>query len=134
MLIELLPLNDTEFDGFMKEPFSVEGPPPFGSTLVCKICKDLLPCTAPYDARIFYINGGDSSQRACIHLSQHRHPIKVDDYKCIRKKIDLFIEEHFERTPKAPFTKIVIKGSKQARTFLVSTFFAMRMTRLKFSL
>ena len=31
--------NNTEFEGVTKEPFSVGGPPPFGSTLVCKICK-----------------------------------------------------------------------------------------------
>ena len=54
-------LNDTEFDGFSKEPFAVSGPPPSGSTLVCKICKEPPKCVALYNARIFYVHGDESS-------------------------------------------------------------------------
>ena len=32
--------NETEFDGFTKEPFLIAGPPPLGSMLVCKMCKE----------------------------------------------------------------------------------------------
>ena len=45
--------NDTEFKGVTKEPFSVEGPASFGSTLVCKICKMPSKCVALCSARIF---------------------------------------------------------------------------------
>ena len=91
-------LNDTEFDGFSKEPFAVSGPPS-GSTLICKICKGSSTCAALCNAKIFYVHGDDSSQRAYIHLSHHRHPIKVGDYRHSRKKIDALIEEHIDRTP-----------------------------------
>ena len=38
--------NDTEFEGVTKEPFSIGGPPPSESTLVCKICKMPPKCMA----------------------------------------------------------------------------------------
>ena len=92
-------LNDTEFDGFSKESFAISGPPPSGSTLVYKICKEPPKCTALCNAKIFYVHGDDSSQRACIHLGHHSHPVKVGDSRHSRKKIDALIEEHVDRTP-----------------------------------
>ena len=104
--------NDTEFEGVTKEPFSVGGPLPSGSTLVCKICKMPPKCVALCSARIFYVHGDDTSQRACIHLGHHSHPVKVGDYRESRKKIDALIEKHVERTPQATVSKIVMEVSK----------------------
>ena len=108
----MLALNDMGFDGFSKEPFAVSGPPLSGSTLVCKICKEPPKCAALCNAKIFYIHGDDSSQRAYIHLGHHSHPIKVGAYRHSRKKIDAVIEEHVDRTSQATVSKIVIETSK----------------------
>ena len=74
--------------------------------------QDVPKCVALCSARIFYVHGDDTSQRACIHLGHHNHPIKVGDYRQSRKKIDALIEEHVERTPQATVNKIVIEASK----------------------
>ena len=105
-------LNDTEFDGFSKEPFAIGGPPPSGSTLVCKICKEPPKCAVVCNARIFYIHGDESSERACIHLGHHSHPVKVGNYRQSRKRIDALIKEHVDRTPQATVNKIVMETSK----------------------
>ena len=105
-------LNDMEFDGFSKEPFPVGGPPPSRSTLVCKICKEPLKCVIVCNTRIFYFHGDESSQRACIHLSHHSHPIKVGDYRHSHKKIDVLIEEHINWTPQTTVSKIVMEMSR----------------------
>ena len=63
-------------------------------------------------ARIFYIHKDDTSQRACIHLGHHSHPVKVGDYRQSRKKIDGLIDEHIERTPQATVNKIVMEARK----------------------
>ena len=63
-------------------------------------------------ARIFYIHRDDTSQRACIHLGHHNHPIKVGDYRQSHKKIDALIEELVERTPQTMVSKIVMEASK----------------------
>ena len=104
--------NDTKFEGVTKEPFSVGGPPPFGSTLVYKICKMPPKCVALCSARIFYVHGDDTSHRACIHLDHHSHPVKVGDYRESRKKIDALIEKHVEQTQQATVSKIVMEASK----------------------
>ena len=104
--------NDTEFEGVTKESFSVGGPLPSGSILVCKICKMPPKCVTLCSARIFYVHGDDTSQRACIHLGHHSHPVKVGDYRQSRKKIDALIEEHVEWTPQAKVNKIVMEASK----------------------
>ena len=104
--------NDTKFEGVTKEPFSIGRPPPSGSTLVCKICKMPPKCVALCNARIFYVHGNDTSQRACIHLGHHSHPVKVGDYRQSRKKIDALIEKHVERIPQAMVSKIVMEASK----------------------
>ena len=105
-------LNDMEFDGFSKESFAVSGPPLFGSTLVCKICKEPPKCATLCNTKIFYVHGDDSSQRTCIHLGHHSHPVKVGDYRHSRKKIDALIEKHVDRTPQATVSKIVMETSK----------------------
>ena len=104
--------NDTEFEGVTKEPFSVGGPPPFGSILVRKICKMPPKCVALCNVKIFYIHGDDTSQRTCIHLGHHSHPVKVGDYRQSCKKIDALIEKHVEWTPQATVSKIVMEASK----------------------
>ena len=107
-----LALNDMEFDGFFKEPFAVSGPPPSGSTLVCKICKEPPKCAALCNAKILYVHRDDLSQRAYIHLGHHSHPVKVGDYRHSRKKIDALIEEHVDQTPQATVSKIMMETSK----------------------
>jgi hypothetical protein len=92
-------VNDTEFDGFTKEPFPLSGIVPSGSTLVCRICKQPPKCIALCDAKIFYVHGKESSQRACIHIGTHQHPVKVGDCKDSRKRINALLEEHVERSP-----------------------------------
>ena len=104
--------NDTKFEGFTNKPFVVGGPPPLGSTLVCKIYKEPPRCSETCESRIFYVHGDESIQRACIHLGHHCHPVKVGDYRYIRKKIVELIKEHVERTPQAMFSKIVMEASK----------------------
>ena len=101
-----------EFDGFSKEPFAVSGLPPSESTLVCKICKEPPKCAAVCNTRIFYVHGNESSQKACIHLGHHSHPVKAGDYRHSCKKIDALIEEHVDRTSQAMVSKIVMETSK----------------------
>ena len=105
-------VNETNFEGFTKEPFIVGGPPSPASTLVCKICKKPPTCMAMCDVKIFYIHGHDSMQRACIHLEHHRHPVKTGDYRCTCKKIDALVKEHVDRTPQAPLSKIIMEASR----------------------
>jgi hypothetical protein len=105
-------LNDTDFDDFTKQSFTVGGPLPLGSTLICKICKEPPKCITPCHAKIFYVHGNDTTQRACIHLGNHRHPVKVGNCRDSRKRIDALIEEHVERTPQAIHSKIVLEASK----------------------
>ena len=106
------PVNDTDFDGFTTRPFLTAGPPPMGSTLVCRICKEPPKCIAPCVARIFYIYGDGTTQHACIHLGFHRHPVKAGNCRSNRKCIDALIQEHVEKTPQASQSKIVLEASK----------------------
>ena len=105
-------VNDIEFNAFTKDPFLVGGPVPTSSTLVCKICKEPPKCIAPCVAKIFYVHGNDTTQRACIHLGNHRHPVKVGNCRDSRQRIGVLIEEHVERTSKATHSKIVLEASK----------------------
>ena len=82
-----------------------------GSTLVCKICKESPTYKTTCDAKIFYVHGDDSMQQTCIHLGHHRHPVKTSDYRCTHK-IDALIENHVDRTPHAPLSKIIIEANK----------------------
>ena len=104
--------NVTEFEGFTNKSFVVGRPLPLGSTLVYKICKEPPWCIETCEAKIFYVHSDESIQRACIHLGHHRYPVKISDYQYTCKKIVELIEEHVERTPQAPFNKIVIEASK----------------------
>ena len=106
-------VNDTEFDGFTKDPIPVGGPVHASSTLMCKICKEPLKCIAPCVAKIFYIHGNDTTQRVCIHLGNHCHPVKVGNCRDRRQRIDALIEEHVEQTPQATHSKIVLEASKE---------------------
>ena len=76
------------------------------------ICKMPPKCVALCNARIFYVHGYDTSQRACIHLGHYNHLVKVGDYRQSCKKIDALIEKHVERTPQATVSKIVMEASK----------------------
>ena len=51
-------------------------------------------------------------QRACIHLDQHLHRVRICDYKDARKKIDALIEKHVEHTPQAMVNMIGMEASK----------------------
>jgi hypothetical protein len=105
-------VNDTEFDGFTKESFPLSGIVPSGSTLVCRICKEPPKCIALCDAKIFYVHGKESSQRACIHIGTHQHPVKVGDCRDSRKRINALLEKHVEHSPQATHSKIVLETSK----------------------
>ena len=85
---------------------------PASSTLVCRICKEPPKCIAPHVARIFYVHGNDATQRACIHLGNRRHLVKVGNCRDSRQRIDALIEEHIERTPQATHSKIVLEAIK----------------------
>ena len=74
--------------------------------------QDAPNCVALCSARIFYVHGDDTSQRACIHLGHHSHPVKVGDCRESRKKIDALIEKHVDQTPQATVSKIVMEASK----------------------
>ena len=89
-------VNDTNFNGFTTRPFPTSGPPPIGSTPMCRICKEPPKCIAPCVAKIFYVYGDGTTQRACIHLGFHWHPVKADDCRSNRKRIDALIQEHVE--------------------------------------
>jgi hypothetical protein len=111
-------VNDTEFEGFTKDPSPLSGIVPSGSTFVCRICKEPPKCIALCEAKIFYVHGNESSQRACIHIGIHQHPMKVGVCRNSRKYINALIEEHVERTPQATHNKIVL----EANTDIVSDF------------
>jgi hypothetical protein len=90
-------VNDTEFEGFTKDPFPLSGIVPSGSTLVCRVCKEPPKCIALCKAKIFYVHGKESSQRDC---------------RDSRKRINALLEERVERTPQATYSKIVLEASK----------------------
>ena len=83
-----------------------------GSTLMCRICKEPPRCIALCHAKIFYVHSNDTTQRACIHLANHCHPINVSNYRYCRTCIKALIEEHIERTPPADPSKIILEVSK----------------------
>ena len=70
-------VNDINFDGFTKEPFPISGPLPLGCTPMCRLYKEPPNSIAPCYAKILYIHGNDTIQRACIHLGNHHPCIKV---------------------------------------------------------
>ena len=105
-------VNDTEFGGFTIQPFPLSSVVPSGSTLVCRICKEPPKCIALCEAKIYYVHRKESSQRACIHLGSHQHPVKVGHCRDSRKRINALLEEHVERTPQATHSKIVFEASK----------------------
>ena len=107
-----LKVNLTEFEGFAADPFTHSGIVPSGSTIVCRIYKEPPKCIALCEAKIFYIHGKESSQRAWIHIDTHQHPVKVGDCRDIQKRINALIEEHVERTPQATHSKIVLEACK----------------------
>ena len=100
-------VNDTEFEGFIKDPFPLSGIVPSGSTLVCMICKQPPKCIALCDAKIFYVHGKEASQRACIHIGTHQHPVKVGDCRDSRKRINALLEEHVDRSLVDSFVELV---------------------------
>ncbi len=61
-------VNDTDFDRFTKDLFSIDGAPPTKSMLVCRICKEPPKYLALCNTKIFYVHRKDFSQRACIHI------------------------------------------------------------------
>jgi hypothetical protein len=77
-----------------------------------RICKEPPTCIAPCHDKISYVYGNGTTQRACIDLGNHCHPVKVGNCKDSRKHIDALIEEHVERTPQATHSKIVFDASK----------------------
>jgi hypothetical protein len=105
-------VNDTDFDGFTKEPIPVGGPFPLGITPMCRICKEPPTCIALCQAKIFYVHGNDTTQPACIHLGNHRYPVKVGNCRHSRKRIDALIEEHVKRTPQTSHSKKKFEASK----------------------
>ena len=66
--------------------------------------------TAPYNARIFYIHGCDTSQKAYIYLSYYSHSVKVGYYKHNCKNIDALI--NIDHTHEVTISKVVIDTSK----------------------
>jgi hypothetical protein len=69
-------------------------------------------CISPCHAKIFHVHGNDTTQRACIHLGNHCHPVKVGNIRNSRKRIDALIKKHVERTSHATHSKIVLEASK----------------------
>jgi hypothetical protein len=107
------PFNDTEFEGCTSRQFTMGQDPPADSTLVCRICKEPPKIVKDCAAQIFYIHGGSSMTRACIHLGHHRHPVKVGDYRDTKLKINMLIGEQIEKTPSATKSAIVLEASKE---------------------
>ena len=86
-------VNNTKFEGFTKDPFPLSGIVPSGSTLVCKICKEPPKCIALWEAKIFYVHGKESFQRACFYIDTHQHLVKVGDCMDSRKRINALIKK-----------------------------------------
>ena len=105
-------VNDIDFNSVTKGPFPICGPLPTGSDLMCRIRKEPPNCIAPCIAKIFYVHGNDTTQRACIHLGNHPHSIKIGNYKNSRKHIDALIEEHVEWISQATHNKNVLQANK----------------------
>ena len=105
-------VNEAGFEGCMPSPFSVGGPPPRGSTLVCKICKEPPTCVAACEASIYYVHGKPHMTRACIHLGCHGHPVKVGDYRDTKNQLNDYIKQQVEKTPSATRSAIVLEATK----------------------
>ena len=122
-------VNDSEFEGFTKEPFRVGGPPPIGSTLVCKICKEPPICKA----RQFVMLESSMS----MAMTQCNGPTFISDTTAIPLRlmtIDVLVRRLML------LLRSMLKGHCRCRLarllwrlvgiFLVSTFFAVRTIHL----
>ena len=105
-------LNETEFEGFSQVVFSIGGPPPKGSTLVCRVCKTPPTCLASCPAQIYYVHGSLDAERACIHLGTHVHDVKPGHCRASRNEIEKLLQKYAELTPKAPHSEVVLEASK----------------------
>ena len=105
-------VNETEFEGCTLQAFVVDQAPPTESTLVCKVCKEPPSCIATCGAKIYYVAGKSNHTRACIHLGNHDHPVKVGDYRDTKAEISGLIEEQIEKTPQATKSAVVLEASK----------------------
>ena len=105
-------VNETEFEGSTTLSFLPGFPPPSGSILVCKICKEPPTCIATCSAVIYYVHGDATMTRAYVHLGEHRHPVKTGDCRSSRQRIDALIQDHVEKAPQATRSAIVLEASK----------------------
>jgi hypothetical protein len=74
-------VNEMEWDGFTTTSFQVGCQPPSQSSIICKMYKTPPACVATFEARIYYVFGGDHMTCTCVHLGVHEHLVKDGDYQ-----------------------------------------------------
>ena len=72
-------VNEMEWDGFTPTPFLIGEPAPYGSIIVCKICKVPLVYIVNCGAKIDYVLGRANMIHACLHMEIHDHLVKVGE-------------------------------------------------------
>jgi hypothetical protein len=77
------------------------------------MCKPPPAYIATYEAKIYYVFGGDHMTHACVHLGVHEHPEKNGEYHDIKDRSRTLIEEHVDITPHATNSSIVMEATKE---------------------
>jgi hypothetical protein len=106
-------VNEMEWDGFTTISFQIGCQPPSQSSIICKICKTPPACVVTYQARIYYVSGGDHMTRAYVHLGVHEHPVKNGEYHDFKDRSRTLLEEQVERAPHATNSSIVMEATKE---------------------
>ena len=106
-------VNKLEWDGFTMMKILVGQPTPTGSSLVCKICKILPVCITICGTIIYYVFGAANMTRACVHLGNHKHLVKVGGDQEIKERMRKLMEEQVKKTSKATNSAIVMEASKE---------------------
>jgi hypothetical protein len=68
-------------------------------------------CVATYEARIYYVFGGDHMIRACVHLGVHEHPVKDGEYQDFIDRSWPLLGQQVDKTPHATNSSIVMEAT-----------------------
>lgn len=103
-------VNEKKWVGHVKGQF-LGKTQPLNSTLVCAICKEPPTCVKLCHALMYWVTGGVTTTRACIHIGHHDHPVGRGECRESRVLRDRLISEAVDRTPKASPSSITMSAS-----------------------
>jgi hypothetical protein len=99
-------VNETEWEGCIASPFTVDVDPPAGSSLVCKVCKTPPYCLDTCQAKMYYVLGKGYMTRACIHMGHYHHPVLQSVCRESRSKFMISLVEKLRGLPPPPTLRL----------------------------